>query len=278
MREEFSQVPCLCVRGAGLDLLLSQSCDFFKAWLAIVGVTMRRLPYSPGLIAPETLGSARMPLYMGLARRLQEGLQRGQWRAEGALPSERVLAQALDVSRETARKALGLLCQRGLLVRVRGSGTFVALPAAPASSSERLISHGLLPANADEQAVLHLQPGQSVWRVLTLQRAGAQGGSAQSLLLRSVPLRSLPQQIACAELLPAELELHFQTLGFGKIYRLNRVEAVSATALQAAQLGTAPGMALLHVQRLRYAPMGAVLEVEQSWRLGAEAGLRLELC
>jgi GntR family transcriptional regulator len=245
---------------------------------------MSRLSSSHCLTAPEMHGGARMPLYMGLARRLQEGMQRGQWCADGALPSERVLAQVLDVSRETARKAMGLLCQRGLLVRVRGSGTFVAAqavaqvpPIAPEMSSERLISHGLLPANADEQAVLNLRPGQSVWRALTRQQAAAEGGSAQSLVLRSVPLRSLPQKIACAELLPAELEAHFQTHGLGKTYRLNRVEAVSATALQAAQLGAAPGTALLHVQRLRYAPMGQVLELEQSWRLGAEAGLRLEL-
>lgn len=219
-----------------------------------------------------------MPLYMDLARRLQEGVQRGQWRADGALPSERVLAQAMDVSRETARRALGLLCQRGLLVRVRGSGTFMAPPPAdPVLGPERLISHGLLPANADEQAVLSLQPGQSVWRALTVQQRAAGGRPAQSLVLRSVPLRSLPQKIACAELLPAALETHFQALGFGRNYRLNRVEAISATALQAAHLGVAPGTALLHVRRLRYAPLGQALEFEQSWRLGAEAGLRLEL-
>jgi DNA-binding GntR family transcriptional regulator len=70
-----------------------------------------------------------MPLYMGLALRLSEGLQRGQWPAEGALPSERVLAELLAVSRQTARDTLGLLCKRGLLVRMRGPGTYRNAPA-----------------------------------------------------------------------------------------------------------------------------------------------------
>jgi GntR family transcriptional regulator len=149
--------------------------------------------------APEAPQGARMPLYMGLARRLNEGLQRGHWGAADAMPSERVLAEVLAVSRETARKALSLLCKRGLLVRVRGSGTYRAAPA----------------------------------------QAAALGGAAG--------------------------------------YRLQRACAVAATAAQAAQMGVAPGTALLHVQILRSAPSGPALEVERSWLLGPEAGLCLEL-
>lgn len=152
-------------------------------------------------IAPALFKTAaRMPLYMGLARRLTEGLQHGHWQAEGGLPSERVLADALAVSRDTVRKALGLLCQRGLLRRVPGSGTYraAALSAPPPPSGE----------------------------------------------------------LACS---------------------LQRIEAVAATALQAAQLGVAPGTALLHVQRLRYAPTCRPLEIEHSYRLGAEAVEAVEL-
>jgi DNA-binding GntR family transcriptional regulator len=135
-----------------------------------------------------------MPLYMGLARRLHEGLQRGHWQGGRALPSERVLAEALAVSRDTVRKALGLLCQRGVLLRVPGSGTY---------------------------------------------RAAATSAPGGCLL--------------------------------------QRIEAVAATALQAAQLGVAPGTALLHVQRLRYAPGGQPLEIENSYRLGADAVEAIEL-
>lgn len=153
--------------------------------------TPATLQRKPAHQAPH---GTRMPLYMGLARRLSESLQRGHWSAADALPSERVLAEVLAVSRETARKALSLLCKRGLLVRVRGSGTF----------------------------------------------------------------RTAPAQVAAG-------------------YRLQRVCAVAATAAQAAQMGVAPGTALLQMQILRSAPSWPALEVERSWLLGPEAGLCLEL-
>ncbi|MCV2370502.1 GntR family transcriptional regulator [Roseateles oligotrophus] len=226
---------------------------------------------------------ARMPLYMGLARRLNEGLQRGQWQVEGALPSERVLAEVLAVSRDTARKALGLLCKRGMLVRVRGSGTYLrAMPAGPMSAAagqqgERLVASELQTANLEEQRTLDLAPGQSVWRAVTLSPGEEAGGRAHQLKFRCIPQHFLPRHIEPAKLGLAELELHFQLQGLGGTYLLQRIEAVAATLPHAVQMGIAPGTALLHVQRLRCAPLGQALEIEHGYRLGVEAGFCVEL-
>ncbi|OBX35703.1 HTH-type transcriptional repressor YvoA [Halomonas elongata] len=65
------------------------------------------------------------PLYHQLASRLEEAIEEGAWQAGEALPSERALAEALDVSRITARKALDRLAELGLIRRTRGSGTFI---------------------------------------------------------------------------------------------------------------------------------------------------------
>ena len=65
------------------------------------------------------------PLYMQLANKLSDGIASGDWRANEALPSERVLSEMLNISRVTARKAIDMLCARGMLTRRRGSGTYI---------------------------------------------------------------------------------------------------------------------------------------------------------
>jgi GntR family transcriptional regulator len=65
------------------------------------------------------------PLYMQMAAELATAIRKGAWSSGEALPSERVLADALGVSRITSRKAMALLAERGLIRRVQGVGTFI---------------------------------------------------------------------------------------------------------------------------------------------------------
>ncbi len=55
------------------------------------------------------------PLYLQLARNLESAIHAGQWKAEEALPSERNLSETLNISRVTARKALEVLFEQGLI-------------------------------------------------------------------------------------------------------------------------------------------------------------------
>lgn len=83
----------------------------------------------------------------------------GQEYFEGKpLPPENELASALDVSRVTLRKAMGLLLKDGLIVRVRGKGTFVrrAGAGAAAHGNPRLVGV-LLPTLDSWHAVQLLQ-------------------------------------------------------------------------------------------------------------------------
>jgi DNA-binding GntR family transcriptional regulator len=66
------------------------------------------------------------PLYVQLARKLGQAIRDGQYPADAALPSERLLSESLDVSRVTARKAIDQLVDQGLIVRRRGSGNYIA--------------------------------------------------------------------------------------------------------------------------------------------------------
>ena len=92
------------------------------------------------------------PLYMQVARKLIQDVRDGRYQADQALPSERTLSERLDVSRVTARKAIDQLVDRGLVVRRRGSGNYIAprieQPLSDLSSfSEQLQQRGYTPSS-----------------------------------------------------------------------------------------------------------------------------------
>src|ERR1700691_3096042 len=70
------------------------------------------------------------PLLRQLARAVAGAVESGVLAEGQRLPSERALASALFVSRGTTVAAYHLLVADGLVERRRGSGTFVAGPAA----------------------------------------------------------------------------------------------------------------------------------------------------
>ncbi len=61
------------------------------------------------------------PLYLQLASRPAKAIHVGSWTAGEALPFERSLSEGVGVSRITARKALALRVEQGLIRRVRCS-------------------------------------------------------------------------------------------------------------------------------------------------------------
>ncbi len=65
------------------------------------------------------------PLYLQLARKLGAAIHENRWNAGEALPSERVLSEALGVSRITSRKAIALLVEQGLIRRTQGAGSLI---------------------------------------------------------------------------------------------------------------------------------------------------------
>ncbi len=66
--------------------------------------------------------------YVQIAEQLRGQIVNGQYPLGSKIPTENELAQSLGVSRPTVRQALDLLAREGRLVRVKGSGTFVAQP------------------------------------------------------------------------------------------------------------------------------------------------------
>lgn len=66
------------------------------------------------------------PLYHQVFMTLLEKIRRGDFGASGALPSDQEIAERMDVSRITVKRALQELVTRKMVIRGRGRGTVVA--------------------------------------------------------------------------------------------------------------------------------------------------------
>ena len=62
-------------------------------------------------------------------------IESGELTPNRLIPSETRLQQELGVARGTARKGIGKLCQEGLVITVRGRGSFVK-PVKPGAEPE----------------------------------------------------------------------------------------------------------------------------------------------
>ena len=128
-------------------------------------------------------GSA-IPLYFQLQELLKERIEAGTWRIGEPIPSEPELCDTYSVSRTVVRQALSVLEHDGQLRRVRGRGTFVAVPkieqrvggisrlASSAVQNQQLtvldLREELPPDRIREQ--LHLPLGAKILRAMTLLR------------------------------------------------------------------------------------------------------------
>jgi GntR family transcriptional regulator len=99
----------------------------------------------------STGAAEALPAYRGIARALASRIQGGDLLPGSRVPSERELASEYGISRMTARAALNLLRQRGLIERKDRSGNLVASPkvrldlSAVAGLSARLLRQGITP-------------------------------------------------------------------------------------------------------------------------------------
>ncbi len=66
-----------------------------------------------------------IPLYYQLADILSEKIRAGEYPTGSRIPSENRLAEAYGIGRPTVRQAVDLLIRRRMLLRRRGSGTYV---------------------------------------------------------------------------------------------------------------------------------------------------------
>lgn len=214
------------------------------------------------------------PLYLQLANKLSEGIHRGLWQPDEALPSERTLSDSLAISRVTARKAIDMLCERGMLNRKRGSGTYITPKLEQPLSrltnfSEELRQRGFRPgsqwlqrdtgvAAPEEILSLGLSPNTVVSRLKRLRTADDVVMAIEST---TIPARYLPDPKAVTESLYGYLEAH----GTVPMRALQHIRAVNATAEQARLAKIEQGAAMLYITRIGYLDNGSAIELTHSY-------------
>ncbi|MDC8757426.1 GntR family transcriptional regulator [Janthinobacterium fluminis] len=214
------------------------------------------------------------PLYMQLANTLSDGIAGGDWRANQALPSERVLSEVLQISRVTARKAIDMLCERGMLTRKRGSGTYITpkleQPLSRLTSfSEELRQRGFTAgsrwlqrdigvAAPLELLSLGLSPHMPVARLKRLRTADE---VVMAIETTTIPALYMPDPQRVTDSLYGYLE----SKGTIPMRALQHIRAVNASAEQAKLAGLKAGAAMLHITRVSYLDSGAAVELTHSY-------------
>jgi GntR family transcriptional regulator len=215
------------------------------------------------------------PLYQQLQRVLRSAIERQVLSPDEALPPERDLAEAYNISRVTVRKALDGLVGARLLTRRHGAGTFVAARveknfATISSFTEDMLSRGRAPhsewlartegaVSPEESMALGLSPGSQVYRFTRIRYAD---GVSMALEYATVPASSLSSLQSVTDSL-------YKALGTDRPVRvLQRFRAVLFTDEQAELLKierNAPG---LEIERRGYTQDGRTVEYTKSWYRG----------
>ncbi len=216
------------------------------------------------------------PLYLQLKRWIEDAVARGVIKPGDALPSERDLAQKIDVSRVTVRKAVQHLVREGVLVPRHGSGTFVApqthrveqslsqLTSFTDDMARRgmtvrsvFLERGLYHPSPEETVILGLSPGDRVARLARLRLTGDTPLAIERAALSSAILTD-PDQVG------ASLYAHLDKSGNRPVRAIQRIRAVSVGADDARLLEVETGAAVLHIERTSYLASGRVIEFTRS--------------
>jgi GntR family transcriptional regulator len=214
------------------------------------------------------------PLYLQLARRLTAAIHEGRWSAGEALPSERVLSDALGVSRITARKAIALLVEQGLIRRTQGAGSFITPryddPLSRLSSfsemlrqrgftpSSQWLSREIHPASREEVIQLGLSPTAAVTRLKRLRLAD---GIVMALENSTFPAALIPDPKAVGDSLYSYLDQR----GLSIVRALQHFRAVNASEEIARQMGIKPHDALLLITRIGYTADQRAIELTDTY-------------
>lgn len=216
--------------------------------------------------------NAASPLYMQLAQSLAQAIRDGIFHADEALPSERVLAEQLELSRVTARKAIDRLVEQGLIIRKRGSGNYIApkleqpLTRLTSFSEElhqrgfvpgsRWLQRGFTPAAPDEQLSLELKSGERVARLERLRLADS--------VVMAYEVSVLPQS-ALPDPQKVEASLYAHLGDRAPVRALQHIRALNADAKLAGLLEVPLGAAVLFITRVGYLASGQAVELTHSY-------------
>jgi GntR family transcriptional regulator len=217
------------------------------------------------------------PRYQQVESVLKAAIECGQISPGGAIPPERALAEQLNVSRVTVRRAIDELVEQGLLVRRHGAGTFLHTRvekqfAKLSSFSEDMVARGRVPSSRwisraegavtpNEALSLGLSPGSSVLRFV---RARYADGDSMALERSTIARFALDSVNDVEDSLYTALE----NSGNRPVRALQKLRAVLFDPATAEILDIQPGTPGLLIERRGYLADGRAVEMTESWYRG----------
>jgi len=225
----------------------------------------------------RTIRAERAPLFASVGEALKEEIANGRFAQADVLPGERELAQIMDVSRTTLRRAIAGLVDEGVLVHRHGAGTFVRrspphveqplsrltsftedMRLRGLTASSRVIERGTFLPTPEESMMLDISLGETVFRLARLRLAD---GVPMAIERATVPLRFLGGAKPVGDSLYATLAAS----GFRPVRALQRLRAVVIGAAEAALLEIPEGSPALDIHRIAYVADGRRVEFTRSF-------------
>ncbi|MBB5514657.1 GntR family transcriptional regulator [Rubricella aquisinus] len=230
------------------------------------------------------------PLYAQVRTALIERMASGSLRPGQVLPSEFALAEELNVSQGTVRKALDTLVADNLVQRRQGRGTFVA-----EHTQERALFHffrmegigGMpaIPQTLTEEITQRAAPARIATRlgidksadVVLIRRTRTLLGKPATFEDIYVPHALLPIRATDGPL-PNALYTHYQSAhGLSVARAEDRLSAVQAPAKVVKALPQAEGQAMLLATRVAFDLTDRIIETRESYILTTDTAYAVTL-
>ena len=233
----------------------------------------------------------RTPIYVRVAEDLEGAMLRGEYGIGDRLPTEHALAAQYGINRHTAGQALNQLGSKGLVVRVRGRGTFVRPGRVDYRVAEKM-------SFTDSVHRAGLEPSR---RVLSVRRVRAFGRTPEAMKVPVGEPLVARESVSYAGEIPLDysvkhfreslfpgvelllpkprssralIEAHYGT----EVFRTTSVfEIEPADAEYAHHLGVQPGSALLRVESLDTLEDGTPAEWGVTYFRGDATRVRVSL-
>ncbi|MFM2130760.1 MAG: hypothetical protein RL477_2306 [Pseudomonadota bacterium] len=229
-------------------------------------------------MSESSQGPGFHPLYQQIKELLIQRVLSGDWKPGEVLPSEAKLAAEYQVSQGTVRKAIEEMAADHLVVRHQGKGTFVSARGSESplhffsivTPDNRIATPGKAlkfewtegPIDEVARKELRLPAGTIVYRIHRVRPVGGMPALVETITLARDRFPGLPQLMRDAVRMNAYLIME-KDFGVLVVRADEWLEAVSATAEEAVELGVAVGAPLMSIHRISYALDGTPAETRR---------------
>ena len=237
----------------------------------------------------------KTPLYHQIADQLRARIASGIYPLDSRLPTENALAEQLEVSRPTVRQALDLLAREGLVMRVKGSGTFVSQPKLVHESTSFISAYReesqkkrrTLRTNVvclrEEEAesrvaeALRLRLGSSVIRLTRVRYLENVYGNAPVVYTTVYVPAGLYPGMTKVDFTDASLYEKLEELGRPVVHASRRLEVVMPPAEAASGLRITPFEPVIYIVSQGLTRDNLVVEYSESYYPASRSSFRIEV-